>query len=490
MRLPTPHRRFALTLAFLSLTSLAAAEPTGAAEPVGAAERTGAKGPESAAEEPAEAAAEAVAETPASGAIEPPGATAEAVAETPLEAAPAGGKAPASAPASAETPVQDRHAPKAGKLYFIPGPSFGVNPVYGVMLGVGATASYYFGDPKTTRASNILFNFSVTTTGQLINTYRSFVYTKDDDWILIGDWRYLNAAEPTFGLGTGPSSAKLVTSGQDFVYDDNIYRGPDSASQLLTFEQLRFYETVFKRIYPSTYLGLGYHLDVHADIHDNLLDLENDIVTSHYAYSKLMGFDPTQAFTSGISLNALYDSRDSPIGTRSGLYGLVSFRVNAATLGSSKDSSTLALEYRQFFDLSPKASGRDVFAIWAYGNFTTSGALPYLDLPATSYDQFGKSGRGYVQGRFRGEHFVYTELEYRRKLFDLGPIPVRGVVFLNFQTAGVSQDGVKLFEYIEPAGGGGLRFTLQKPTRLSIAIDYGVGNYDSSAFYIRMNDTF
>lgn len=134
--------------------------------------------------------------------------------------------------------------------------------------------------------------------------------------------------------------------------------------------------------------------------------------------------------------------------------------------------------------------GRDVFAFWGYGSFTTSGALPYLDLPATSYDQFGKSGRGYVQGRFRGEHYMMAEFEYRRKLFDLGPIPVRGVLFVNAQTAGMSQGGVKLMEYIEGAGGGGLRFTLQKPTRLSIALDYGVGNYGSSAFYIRMNDTF
>lgn len=399
-------------------------------------------------------------------------------------------EATAAAPVATQTSMAGAPPPRAGKLYFIPGPSFGVNPVYGVMLGVGATASYYFGDPKTTRASNMLVNFSFTSKGQFINTYRSFVYTKDDEWILIGDWRYLNSAEPTYGLGTGPDSAKLIQSGGEYEYNDSIYRGPESQSQLLAFEQFRFYETVFKRIYKSTYLGLGYHLDVYEDIRDNLLDLENNVITSHYAYSELMGFDPTQAYLSGVSLNALYDSRDSPIGTYSGTYGRVSFRVNPTFIGSDQDSTSLVLEGRHFLDLGPKVAGRDVLAGWAIGAFTTTGRLPYLDLPATSYDQFGKSGRGYVQGRFRGEHFLYAELEYRRRLFVLGPIPFGGVLFFNLQTAGVSQGGVKLFDHIEPGGGAGLRVTLQRATRLSIALDYGVGNYDSQGFYVRMNDTF
>lgn len=380
--------------------------------------------------------------------------------------------------------------PRAGKLYFIPGPSFAVNPVYGIMLGVGATASYYFGDPKTTRASNALVNFSLTSKGQFINTYRSFIYTKDDEWILIGDWRYLNSAEPTYGLGTGPDSAKLLQSGGEYEYNDDIWSGPLSQSQLLSFEQFRFHETVFRKVYKSTYVGLGYHLDVYDDIQDSLLDLENNVITSHYAYSELRGFDPTQYYLSGLSINALYDSRDSPVGTYSGTYARIGFRMNPTFLGSSQNSTFLLLDARQFLDLSPDASGRDVLAGWAIGAFTTTGAMPYLDLPATSYDLFGKSGRGYVQGRFRGDHFVYAELEYRRRLFVLGPVPIGGVLFFNLQTAGMSGEGVQLFDYVEPGGGGGLRVTLQRATRLSIALDYGVGNYGSTGFYVRMNDTF
>ncbi|MBK6967539.1 MAG: hypothetical protein IPH20_27485 [Bacteroidales bacterium] len=50
------------------------------------------------------------------------------------------------------------------------------------------------------------------------------------------------------------------------------------------------------------------------------------------------------------------------------------------------------------------------------GNFATNGEFPYLMLPATAYDQRGRSGRGYTQGRFRGNNFLYGETEYRFRL--------------------------------------------------------------------------
>ncbi len=236
-------------------------------------------------------------------------------------------------------------------------------------------------------------------------------------------------------------------------------------------------------------LVLGYHLDYYTDIRDNLLDLDEEIITSHYAYSEEYGFDPKSDSLSGLSLNAMYDSRDSAINAYRGRYALASFRYNFSFLGSDQDASSLWLEYRDYFDLS-QGKARDILAIWAFGNFTTSGDLPYLDLPATSYDQFAKSGRGYVQGRFRGKHMLYTEVEYRRHLFDAWKFPVGAVAFLNAQTASSEGNNIGLFEYIEPGGGGGLRVMLQKTTRTNLTLDYGVGAYGSSGMYIRLNETF
>ena len=61
--------------------------------------------------------------------------------------------------------------------------------------------------------------------------------------------------------------------------------------------------------------------------------------------------------------------------------------------------------------LTPDARHR--LAFWLYGDFVVAGAAPYLDLPATGMDTYGRTGRGYPRGRFRGERLVYGEAEYR-----------------------------------------------------------------------------
>lgn len=388
-----------------------------------------------------------------------------------------------------ESEDKERAAPRAGKIYFVPVPVFGVNPALGTIFGAGMSLSYYFGDPKTTQLSNMIAGLTYTTLGQLINTYKSFVYLKDNSWVLIGDWRYLNTSQPTYGLGTGPASAKLVTSGQDIEYNDNVFTGPMSESQMLEYKYFRFYQTVMKKVVDSFYVGAGYHLDYYSDIKDNLLDLEAGIVTAHYAYSFLHGFDPSHDVLSGFSLDTLVDSRDSSVNPSLGTYFLASFRMNAEFLGSDQGSSSLWLEYRKYLDLSA-GQARDIVAFWAYGNFTTSGSLPYLDLPATSYDQFAKAGRGYVQGRFRGRHLLYAETEYRRHLFDAWTVPIGAVAFFNLQSASALENQIHLLDYVEPGGGLGLRFMLQKATLANLAIDYGFGNYKSQGLFIRVNETF
>jgi hypothetical protein len=77
--------------------------------------------------------------------------------------------------------------------------------------------------------------------------------------------------------------------------------------------------------------------------------------------------------SSGLSLNMVFDDRDSPIQT--------GFRTYAPT----------------------QLPGRGVFAVWATTWFTF-GSPPYLELPAIRWDTYQRSGRGYPQGRVRGEN--------------------------------------------------------------------------------------
>jgi hypothetical protein len=95
-----------------------------------------------------------------------------------------------------------------------------------------------------------------------------------DNYYLMTDMRYLITSQPTYGLGTGPQSAKPVGSGYAGDFTDNPYN-PISTEQLMSFNFTRVHQTLFKRHGNSRFFyGLGYHLDHHAQIDDKLLNLD------------------------------------------------------------------------------------------------------------------------------------------------------------------------------------------------------------------------
>jgi len=382
--------------------------------------------------------------------------------------------------------------PEKGDIYFAPLPVIAVNPTFGTMYGLAASTSMFVGDPSDTHMSTSLGTATYTTKKQLMFTFKSNVYMPQDEWILLGDWRYFDTSQPTFGLGTGPQSARLASNG--FEYEDGMFSEPIEDSQLMEFKYIRFHETVFKKLQKNLYVGAGYHFDYHYNINDNLLDLEADppVITSHYAYSTKYGYDPEKYTLSGLSLNAMYDSRDNAATPYKGRYALLTYRYNPKFLGSSQSASSLWLEYRDYFNLSKKPQPSQMLAFWAYGNFQTSGNLPYLDLPALGWDQFGRSGRGYTQGRFRGQNVIYSEVEYRAHILGTKKNPdfMGAVAFLNVTTASNKDANINLFKYVDPGYGIGLRFMMDKKSRVNINLDYAWGKYGSHGVFLNVNETF
>ncbi|MGB5243213.1 MAG: hypothetical protein WBN28_13300 [Lutimonas sp.] len=380
--------------------------------------------------------------------------------------------------------------PAKGDIYFSPVPVIGVNPAMGFIYGVGASTSAFLGDPATTNISNALVGFAMTTKSQKVLTFKSAIYTEGNDYFFIGDWRFLQSSQPTWGLGTGPQSAKLVNSGFEFD-DGDISNGIDEA-QMLKFNFLRLYETGFKKIAESVYLGLGIHYDRFWDVEDQLLDLDADIpvITSYYAYNQKYGFDNEESTLVGVSLNGIYDTRDNQNNPYKGRYAMASFKINPDWLGSDQGSSTLWLEYRDYFNFTP--DHKNILGFWTWGNFTTSGNLPYMNLPAIGWDLFAKSGRPYAQGRFRGEHMIYSEVEYRKHLWatEKNPNFLGAVAYLNMTTASAEENDINLFKYLNPGYGVGVRINLNQKARTNVGIDYGWGSYGTRGLYIRLNETF
>ncbi|HZW88660.1 MAG TPA: hypothetical protein VFF12_06240 [Myxococcaceae bacterium] len=364
-------------------------------------------------------------------------------------------------------------------------PVVGSNPTQGVLAGVAVILGIYLGDPRTTTISNISANVLYTTKNQFLSGINSVLMLEHNEWQLQGDWRFLVFNQDTFGLGTGPTQISTgFQSGAGSGFTLNGY-GTTSAiegAQPMDLNLLRIRENVLKKAWlDSFYIGPGFSFDRYYAIHDKLLDLgaSPPVVTSHYAYSTALGFNPSQYNISGLSLNLLWDSRDSTINPYRGHYGSVSYQWNPTWLGSAKDSSLLTLEYRGYFGLDP-AIPRNLIAVWFLAQTTVTGQLPYLGLPAIGWDAKNRTGRGYVQGRFRGTAELYAEVEYRFRLTSNGLLG--GVVFANVETfssapvsyLGFFNQGENLLEHLRPAGGIGLRFMMSRQSRTNITLDFTV----------------
>jgi outer membrane protein assembly factor BamA len=255
----------------------------------------------------------------------------------------------------------------------------------------------------------------------------------------------------------------------------------------MKFNWIKFHNVLSRRVAPDLFIGMGYHLDSHFEIEDQDLDTAHGVYTPHFAYSVNNGINRKQYISSGLSANVVYDSRDNIINPYSGFFVQVNYRYNARIFGSSANGSQLWTEFRTYVGLSKK-NPRHLLAFWVYGSFLMSGKIPYLDLMATGFDQMNSSGRGYPQGKFRGEDVVYGELEYRFPISRCSGI-IGGVLFANVTTASSREMNIPLFGYFKGGAGFGVRIMLNKHDRTNLLIDFGMGR-DSQGLYVQAQEIF
>jgi outer membrane protein assembly factor BamA len=264
----------------------------------------------------------------------------------------------------------------------------------------------------------------------------------------------------------------------------------------MKFDLLRFHQAVLRKIWGALYVGLGVRIDRYFAIRDELLDLSapSPVVTSHYAYSVHNGFDPSQYTLLGVTLDVLYDSRDSTINAYRGYYARVAVGGFPTWLGSSKASTMVVGDIRAYVGLSDDVP-RNVLAFWVLAAGVTSGVQPYLTLPSVGWDADGTTGRGYVQGRFRGTAMLYAEAEWRFRISNNGLFG--GAVFVNAETMSspafnylsVNEPAINMFKYVKPAGGVGARIMLSKESRTTLRLDVAMG-VDSFGIYLGAGEAF
>lgn len=129
-----------------------------------------------------------------------------------------------------------------------------------------------------------------------------------------------------------------------------------------------------------------------------------------------------------------------------------------------------------------------IIGFWTMGSLLMSGKQPYLEMPGIGWDMYNRTGRGYIQGRIRGENMWYGETEYRFPVSKNGLLG--GVAFFNLTTATNEAKQQNLANEFAAGYGFGLRIKMSKKTNTNIAIDYGMGRNGSSGIFVNLLETF
>jgi hypothetical protein len=335
-------------------------------------------------------------------------------------------------------------------------PTFSYNTVYGFAVGAMVAAAGQRGGPDG-HYSSLKLGANYASSGQVQVYLRGDLWSKSENYLIVPDLRWLDTDRKTWGLGS---------------FD------PDQQKYPMSYRLSRVYATLYRRTVGPVFLGLGYRYDQFNDIVDERANQGEE--TPFTVYS---GGAVTKTVASGFSANLLVDKRDNAVTPTRGMFLSTSWRDYLTETGSDADWTELWAELRLYTRLSH--SDRNVLGLWLYG-WGTSDKPPYLDLPSSGWDTYGRGARGYVHGRIRGQDQLYAETEYRRTLTANGLLGA--VAFVN--AISTKETTTSQFENPDVGAGVGLRIRLNKHSRANLCIDYGQGVHGSHSWLLAMNEVF
>lgn len=323
-------------------------------------------------------------------------------------------------------------------------PTFSYNPAFGLGLGAVYSASARRGNADS-GVSSIQATAAFTTQKQLLTAIRADIASKSDQWRLMGDMRFYKGLQRTHGLGSDTE---------------------EEPSLLVDYYLTRTYLTLYRTVAGPLRIGAGYHLDYYTGIKPSDLD---DI-------------EGTGTVASGVSANALIDTRDNALNASRGVYARASYYTFPESLGSDSSWEASQFEGRAYAPLA--SARRQILAFWGLAWLTGSGEPPYFNLPSVGWDTYGRTARGYPAGRFRGRDWIYGEAEYRVDLLRNGLLGA--VAFVNSSRL---SDANGQYGSWAPGGGAGVRVKLNKRYGTNIAMDFGFGR-GSHGIWFGLNEAF
>jgi hypothetical protein len=347
---------------------------------------------------------------------------------------------------------------KKGRVHFSAFPAVGYTLQTGFAGVISANAAFYTGshNHETENISTVVTSIAYTAKSQIIFPVASSIWTHNNKYNILTDWRYLKYPSQTFGLGGNTK--------QDSSYN-------------IDYSYIKLHQALLRKIGTDLYAGIGYDFDYFWNIQEIIPTGSPSTDFQQYGFAK------TEK-ASGLSFDIKYDSRRNPINPEKGIYANILFQPKFTFLGSDANWQSLLIEFRGYTKFPSQS--RNILAFWSYNWFTLGGSPPYLLLPSTAWDEYSNTGRGYIQGRFRSLNMIDQEAEYRFVISRNGLFG--GVVFANAESFSDITTGK--YEVISPGAGLGIRIMLNKFSRTNLALDYAWGTMGSRGFFVNLGEVF
>lgn len=298
--------------------------------------------------------------------------------------------------------------------------------------GVGLAGAVMFRADSLCRTSSVDFGALYTQRKQAIIDITGNISLLKEQIFLKGVLHYAHFPDYFWGVGSNTRN--------------------EAREQVLT-EYIRIHPQAFFRISRQWYAGPQYHYHGAYRIQFDSL--------SRFMSGDFPGFD--QSCASGLGINVMYDSRDNLMFPRSGTYleaGVIWYHPQ---LGSTHQFVSLRTDCRKYLPVGKLA----VLAFQGVMHLHR-GEVPFVQMAAIGGHSLG---RGYYQGRFRDQHLLAFQAEYRQPF---GHSRWGAVAFAGCATVA---NALCDFRTNAPKGnvGAGLRFRLSKQDPMNMRADMGVG---------------
>jgi len=334
---------------------------------------------------------------------------------------------------------------------FVVLPAVGYAQETGFEYGIASTYNFYIDKQNfDSRTSNVTLIGTLTTKKQKNIKLTSDIWTKNNDYHIISEFRFRDWPFNFYGIGNDTWKAD-----EDYL-DQKLYRIKLDGE---------------KRFAPNFYAGVNLNYE-----NFEFNDIEaGGIFESTEVYGKKGG----QYLALGVS--ALYDTRNNTTYTTNGFYGRAKYSYAPNFFG--KDNfvgNQLEFDVRGFYPINKQLT------VAAQGLFRGSYGknVPFYVMRELGGDM---TMRGYYLGRYKDKNYLTAQAELRYRFHPR--IGING--FLGTGSTFSKQNDMRLI----PSYGAGLRYFFSLEHNSSIRFDYAFGEQrpgekKQSGFYLSISEAF